>query len=300
MGQPAVDPADRFAEHLRLRLGRSPETVRAYLSDVAHLRAFLAREDRTLQELDLQQLRRWLAAMTRQGLSPRTIRRRVASARAFTRWAHESGESSSDAGARLEAPKGPSRLPAVLTAEQAGALVSAVDSDADPSVQLCDAACSELLYGAALRVSELCALDIDDVQFDTRTLRVSGKGGKMRSVPFGPAAERSLRRWLAEGRGLWATPQSPPAVFLGPRGGRLNPRRVRERIHTLARISDSGPDVAPHGLRHSAATHMLEGGADLRTVQEMLGHASLATTQIYTHVSVERLRMSYEQAHPRA
>lgn len=295
-----MEPSRGFAQHLRLRLGRSPETVRAYVSDVEHLRAFLAEEDRSLEDLDLQQLRRWLAAMNRQGLSPRTIRRRVASVRSFTRWAHNSGETSSDAGARLEAPKGPSRLPTVLTAEQAGALVSAVDGDADPAVQISDAACSELLYGSALRVSELCALDIDDVRFDTRTLRVIGKGGKMRSVPFGPAAERALKRWLAEGRLLWATPQSPPAVFLGPRGGRVNPRRVRERIHKLARIADGGPDIAPHGLRHSAATHMLEGGADLRTVQEMLGHASLATTQVYTHVSVERLRTSYEQAHPRA
>jgi integrase/recombinase XerC len=157
----------------------------------------------------------------------------------------------------------------------------------------------ELLYASGLRVSELAGVDVDDVDFTVGVVRVLGKGGKERVVPFGLPAATALREWAAY-RPLLATERSGAALFLGRRGRRVDPRQVREAVHRLVAHVPGAPDLAPHGLRHSAATHLLEGGADLRTVQELLGHASLATTQIYTHVSAERLRKSYEQAHPRA
>jgi integrase/recombinase XerC len=173
---------------------------------------------------------------------------------------------------------------------------------ADPAAALAlrDTAILELLYASAIRVSELCGLDADDIDQERRTVRVLGKGGKERTVPMGLPAARAVRRWLADGRPVVARDDSPPALLLGARGGRLDPRAARRVVH--ARIAAAGPvpDTGPHGLRHSAATHLLEGGADLRSVQEMLGHSSLATTQIYTHVSIERLLSAYQQAHPRA
>lgn len=168
------------------------------------------------------------------------------------------------------------------------------------ALALRDLAMLELLYASGIRVSELVGLDVDDVDRSRRVVRVLGKGAKERTVPLGVPALRALDRWLQGGRPLLATDASGPAVFLGARGRRIDPRTVRAVVHAAAAAVPDAPDIGPHGLRHSAATHMLEGGADLRTVQEMLGHASLATTQIYTHVSVERLRATYEQAHPRA
>jgi integrase/recombinase XerC len=222
----------------------------------------------------------------------------VVATRTFTDWAFKQGLIDLDPAQRLEAPLGPHRLPEVLTAQQAEVLIDRTSDESDPVASLCDRAMAELLYGSALRVSELSDLDLADIDDSTRTLRVIGKGNKMRTAPYGPPAAAALQDWLTNGRPHWVTPTSGAAVFLGPRGGRVNPRRVRERVHRAARLSDT--DIAPHGLRHSAATHMLEGGADLRTVQEILGHASLSTTQIYTHVSVERLRWSYDTTHPRA
>jgi integrase/recombinase XerC len=158
----------------------------------------------------------------------------------------------------------------------------------------------ELLYATGIRVSELCGLDVDDVDRNRRTIRVLGKGAKERAVPFGVPADRALARWREAGRALLAREGSGSALFLGARGRRLDPRTARRVVHARIAASGSVPDLAPHGLRHTAATHLLEGGADLRSVQEMLGHASLATTQIYTHVSIERLVSAYRQAHPRA
>lgn len=179
-------------------------------------------------------------------------------------------------------------------------MTAAARADDDPVATSCDRAVIELLYATGIRVSELCGLDLDDIDAGRRTLRVTGKGNKQRTVPFGPPAAAALDQWLENGRPRWVRERSGPAVFLGPRGRRIDQRRVRSRLHRLLATEPGVPDVGPHGLRHSAATHLLEGGADLRTVQELLGHASLATTQIYTHVSVERLRTTYEQAHPRA
>ena len=163
-----------------------------------------------------------------------------------------------------------------------------------------DSAIMELLYASALRVSELCGIDIGDIDDERRTVRVLGKGNKERTVPIGVPAARAVRHWQRHGRPLLVTGRSGHALFLGARGGRLDPRTARRVVHARIAAVPAAPDTGPHGLRHSAATHMLEGGADLRSVQEFLGHASLASTQIYTHVSVERLLAAYRQAHPRA
>jgi integrase/recombinase XerC len=163
-----------------------------------------------------------------------------------------------------------------------------------------DRALLELLYASGARVSEICGLDVGDVDLERHTVRVIGKGDKERVVPIGVPAIHAVRDWLANGRPGLVTRASGPALLLGLRGGRLDPRTARRAVHARLRAVPGVPDLGPHGLRHSAATHLLEGGADLRTVQELLGHATLATTQIYTHVSIERLRATYERAHPRA
>jgi integrase/recombinase XerC len=178
--------------------------------------------------------------------------------------------------------------------------VAAVAADDGSPEGIRDRVALELLYGTGIRVSELTGLDLSDVDRGRRTLRVLGKGAKQRTVPYGVPADRALQVWLDDGRPALLTERSGNALLLGSRGGRLDPRMVRRRVHALLRAVPDAPDLGPHGLRHTAATHVLEGGADLRAVQELLGHATLATTQIYTHVSVERLRSTYEQAHPRA
>jgi integrase/recombinase XerC len=178
--------------------------------------------------------------------------------------------------------------------------VAAVAADDQDALHLRDRAILELLYATGIRVGELVGLDIDDVSFGSHVVRVMGKGAKERTVPFGLPAATALQGWLQLGRGQVVTAGSGPALFLGRRGGRVDPRQVRSAVHQIMRHLPDTQDVGPHGLRHSAATHLLEGGADLRAVQEMLGHSSLATTQIYTHVSAERLKHSYQQAHPRA
>jgi integrase/recombinase XerC len=163
-----------------------------------------------------------------------------------------------------------------------------------------DRAILETLYATGVRVGELCGLDVDDIDAERRVLRVLGKGAKERSVPYGVPAAAALDAWLRHGRPALARPGAGPALFLGLRGRRIDPRMVRRLVHGYLHEVDGGPDLGPHGLRHSAATHLLEEGADLRSVQELLGHATLATTQIYTHVSADRLKATYEQAHPRA
>jgi integrase/recombinase XerC len=174
------------------------------------------------------------------------------------------------------------------------------DAAAPRTVVLRDRLIVELLYATGVRVSELVGLDVDDVDRRRRVLRVLGKGNKQRTVPFGAPAQRALAAWLAEGRPALAIAASGPALLLGARGGRIDPRQARTVVHQTIAAVDGAPDIGPHGLRHSAATHLLEGGADLRVVQELLGHSSLATTQLYTHVTVARLRAVHDQAHPRA
>jgi integrase/recombinase XerC len=280
-------------------------------------------------------LRAWLATQHAAGQSRATIARRAAAARAFTAFVHERGWLAADPGIHLGSPKTKRHLPEVLAADEivavleAGAAAATGDragegrtrdgrtgdgrtgdgrtrdgrtrdgSDGGP-IESRDSAIMELLYATAIRVSELCGLDIDDIDDERRTIRVLGKGAKERVVPVGIPAVRAVERWRQEGRPQVADSFSGPALFLGARGKRLDPRTARRVVHAKIAASGIATDTGPHGLRHTAATHLLEGGADLRSVQELLGHASLSTTQIYTHVSIERLITAYQQAHPRA
>ena len=291
---------DRFERHLTLERGLSPHSVRAYVGDVVGLLDHLARMGRAdLAGLDVRVLRSWLARLRSTGAARTTLARRAAAARTFTAYAARTGLLDGDPGARLESPKPHRVLPPVLQAGEAAALVESAAAGDGP-VGLRDRAALELLYGTGIRVGELVGLDVDDVDRGRRVVRVVGKGDKERTVPYGGAAERAVDAWLRHGRPELAVEGSGPALLLGVKGRRIDPRTVRRLVHEhLAGVPDA-PDLGPHGLRHSAATHLLEGGADLRAVQEILGHASLATTQIYTHVSVERLRAAYKQAHPRA
>jgi integrase/recombinase XerC len=249
----------------------------------------------------LADLRSWLSAQSQAGAARSTIARRAAAVRTFYRWAVRTGRISTDPSLRLVAPKRRSRLPAVLKPSDAAGLldVAAVAADDEDPLHVRNRAVLELLYASGIRVGELVAVDIDDIDLSARVVRVTGKGSKERVVPFGLPAGRAVELWLAY-RAQLVTAESGAALFLGRRGRRVDARQVREVVHALLAHVPDAPDVGPHGLRHSAATHLLEGGADLRVVQELLGHASLATTQLYTHVSVDRLRRSYQQAHPRA
>jgi integrase/recombinase XerC len=287
-----------YVSYLRTERGLSAHTVRAYETDVATLLDHLTRlRVDTVRDLDLAALRSWLARLRSQGAAPATLARRAAAARTFTAWAARRGLLDTDPGPRLATPRLRRPLPAVLRADQAEALVTADVTDGP--VALRDRAIAELLYASGVRVGELCGLDVDDLDRARRVVRVFGKGAKERSVPVGVPAMRAIEEWLQRGRPLLAAAASGPALFLGARGARIDARTVRRLVHRRAEAGGA-PDIGPHGLRHSAATHLLEGGADLRSVQELLGHATLATTQIYTHVSVERLRDVYERAHPRA
>lgn len=297
-----ADALEAFGLHLVAERGRSPHTVRAYRADLRSLLQHVAaRGVTTPDRIDLAALRSWLGSLASAGQARGSVARRSASARTFTAWLRRTGLAPVDAGARLRAPRASRTLPGVLRADQAAELMTVAGQDrpeGDP-LALRDAAMLELLYATGIRVSELCGLDQGDVDHARRTLRVLGKGGKERVVPFGLPALDALRDWERHGRPVLVRPGSP-ALFLGRRGGRVDPRQVREVVYRgLGRV-EGAPAMGPHGLRHSAATHLLDGGADLRSVQELLGHATLTSTQIYTHVSIERLRSSYRQAHPRA
>jgi integrase/recombinase XerC len=304
----ADDPAGRlappveqaladFVAHLHLERGRSEHTVRAYRADLTSLLVGLT----TLDGLDLARLRGWLADAHAAGAARATLARHAAAARSFTRWAHRRGLLTTDPGFRLVAPRPRHALPTVLGEQQAVAVLDAAARvAADDPVLLRDLLVVELLYATGVRVAELCGLDLADVDEERRALRVLGKGARERTVVFGVPAARVLRQWCEVGRPSLVRPTSPPALLLGSRGGRLDPRAARTAVHRAMAAVPEVPDIGPHGLRHAAATHMLEGGADLRYVQELLGHAKLSTTQLYTHVTVERLKVVHEQAHPRA
>jgi integrase/recombinase XerC len=298
--EPYRAAVDRFERHLALERNLSAHSVRAYRTDVVGLLDHAARMGgRDLDRLDVQVLRSWLARLRSTGAARTTLARRAAAARTFTAWAHRTGLLATDPGAQLASPRPHRTLPPVLRQDQAAALVERPDPEDGP-LGVRDRLVLELLYATGIRVGELVGLDVDDVDRHRRVVRVVGKGDKERSVPFGAPADRALDAWLRHGRPALAGPGSGPALVLGAKGRRVDPRTVRRIVHEqLAGLADA-PDLGPHGLRHSAATHLLEGGADLRAVQEILGHASLSTTQIYTHVSVERLRAAFRQAHPRA
>ncbi len=293
---------DGFAQHLSLQRGLSDHTVRAYVGDVRHLLAFAAdRGCASPDAIDLAVLRAWLASMVTGDLSRSTLARRAAAVRAFFAWAHRTGRVAQDPALRLVSPRIPAALPTVLDTEPAARMLDVARTRADDGdpIHLRDWAALELLYATGARVGEVAGADVDDADLDGRTLRVMGKGGKERVVPFGVPAARAVRAWLADGRPRLVVDGSGPALLLGRRGHRADQRQLRAASHEVARLAGVA-DVAPHALRHSAATHLLAGGSDLRSVQEVLGHASLATTQRYTHVSAERLRDSFRQAHPRA
>ncbi|WP_427891261.1 tyrosine recombinase XerC [Kribbella sp. GL6] len=290
-----------YERHLTAERDLSTHSVRAYIGDVADLLEHLIRLGHDdLEGLDIRGLRSWLAKQQSLGKSRSTMARRATAARVFTGWARRTGRISTDPGALLASPKAHKTLPGVLGQADTRTVLdaAAVAADDGSPVGLRDLAIMELLYATGIRVGELCSLDVDDIDRERRVVRVFGKGRKERSVPYGVPAGEAIDRWLAEARPRLVREGSGPAAFLGARGGRIDQRTVRRMVHQRVAVVDA--DLAPHGLRHTAATHLLEGGADLRSVQELLGHASLATTQIYTHVSTDRLRQAYQQAHPRA
>jgi integrase/recombinase XerC len=293
-----------FDQHIALERGLSPNTARAYRTDIENLLEHAVRLGATAPaDLDIATLRSWLAKLTTLGKARTTIARRASSARVFTAFCAKRGWLARDPGLTLATPKAPRALPGVLSVRQAAALLAPVVADDDPiaqAVALRDAAMLEVLYATGIRVGELVGLDVDDVDHDRRVVRVFGKGSKERSVPLGLPAAEAVERWASQGRRRLLMPAGGTALFLGARGNRIDQRAVRRLVHARLADVEGAPDLGPHGLRHSAATHLLEGGADLRSVQEILGHATLATTQIYTHVSVERLRATYDRAHPRA
>ena len=296
------EAVDAYVDHLARVRRLSPATTRAYRSDLADLTRSVGEVD--VADVDLEHLREWLWQATQRGDARATLARRTATARGFLAWAHEHGHAPADVGLRLVTPKRGRTLPHVagapVLAELLDDLSARAAEEGDPAA-LRDAAVLEVLYGGALRVSELCGLDLGDVDRGARTVRVLGKGSKERVVPYGLPAARALDAYLVRGRpALDSTDSGRRALFLGARGGRLGTRAVYDLVRRELGAALGVDAVGPHALRHSAATHLLDGGADLRAVQEMLGHASLGTTQIYTHVSSERLAATYRQAHPRA
>ena len=325
-----TDDVDAFDAYLKANRGLSANTRKAYRGDLNECMDYLADHGcADLNETTIEDLRMWMAESSKSHARSSMARKTVA-VRCFFAWAHEHGRVRSNPAAMLMTPKIPDALPAVLNESQAERLMDRVDEESGEhagareavpphgdqdaassesstasrdgkrhAVELRDAAMLELLYATGMRVGELTGLDVGDVTFSNRTAKVTGKGDKQRVIPFGAPAARALERWLEDGRPRLANGRSGGALFLGARGGRIDQRIVRRTVHEYAH--DAGvPDISPHALRHSAATHMLDGGADLREVQEMLGHSSLKTTQRYTHVSIEQLKARYAQAFPRA
>jgi integrase/recombinase XerC len=299
---------DAFLGHLRDERNYSPETVRAYRSDLATFGAWAARRSvAQVADLDLAVLRDWLWASAQDGLAPRTLARRSAALKSFCHWLAATGATPHDLAGRLRTPKSGAHLPAVVQRAQMEGLLEGLDEAAragDPIARR-DRAVVELLYAAGIRVSELCGLDLADLDLDRLTARVVGKGDKERVVPFGVPARDAIVDYVSDARPallerLGEGTRAEEALFLGARGRRLGTRSAYAIVHRVLSSTDGTAASGPHSLRHSAATHLLDGGADLRSVQELLGHASLGTTQIYTHVSMERLAQSYRQAHPRA
>ena len=328
---PQIDPViqqhlEDYLGYLLYQRGRSENTVRAYETDLRSLFVFLASQRVTgLDQVTIEELRGWLVRMQEEGLGRTTMARRISAVKNFFVWADRQDLIAEDPALRLQAPKKERRLPHVLQTGQVERLLTdikeprtaplkssqtsadnpagqdgAAPSEKDAALAVRNQVIGELLYASGLRISELVSLDVGDVDFERRALRVLGKGNKERMVPFGIPAQRTLEFWLRQAREVLASADAENALLVGARGGRLNVRQARKVISdALNRLGDTSAS-GPHALRHTVATHLLDGGADLRAVQEFLGHSSLATTQLYTHVSVDRLRQSYQQAHPRA
>jgi integrase/recombinase XerC len=293
-----------YLRHLRGQRNLAEHTVRAYRTDLLNLFTHLGRLGiDSLDSVDLRALRSWLAKQHTLGQARTTLQRRAAAARVFFAWARETGQIATDPAANLRSPKVSRILPPTLEAATAAQMLDAAAATVgEPGgpITVRDAAILEVLYATGIRVSELCGLDMADLDRERQVIRVFGKGSKERTVPVGAPAVRAVDVWLEKARPQLVTGESGRAMFLGERGKRIDPRVARRVVHRSLQKTPGAPDLGPHGLRHAMATHLLEGGADLRSVQEMLGHASLATTQIYTHVTNERLRSAFEQAHPRA
>ena len=293
-----------FARHLQLERSLSAHTIRAYLGDleslVEHLEAISVSD---ISQLQLIHLRSWLANQQVKGGARTTLSRRAVSVRLFTKWAVKNKFLEKDVSATLATPKGHRKLPEVLEIADAKLAMDSLATRAaeeETPISLRDVAMVEMLYASGARVAELCGLDLSDIDYDRQTIRVLGKGNKERTIPLGNPAMHALNIYLKDAREKLKNAQSANAVFLGVRGKRIDQRTVRTVVYNALQAIEGIERMGPHALRHSAATHLLEGGADLRTVQEILGHASLATTQIYTHVSTERLQKAFKQAHPRA
>lgn len=304
MTEPA--PLDQWISHLRHNRGLSEHTIRAYRSDLVSCLDFLGRRadapaPDVARALSTRRIRLWLGEIAEEGASRSTLSRKTASIRAFTSWAHEHGVLPSDPGLALATARADQRLPQVLSRGDAERLMEHARSRADDEdpLALRDWAILETIYATGIRVSELAGLDLDSIDRASSSARVLGKGDKERIVPLTPIALEAIERWLLGGRPGLATGDSARALFIGEQGKRIDPRIVRSMIHREAARAGV-PDLAPHALRHTAATHLLQGGADLRSVQEILGHSSLTTTQRYTHVDADRLSAIYRRAHPRA
>mgnify|MGYP003325726896 FL=1 len=287
---------EAFVQYLNRERSLSDNTIRAYVGDLQSLSNHLtALKIEDISKLNISHLRSWLANQQTKGASRTTLSRRATSIKLFTKWAFKEGLLPSDVGANLATPKAHRVLPEILDVKSADLAMKSLETVAEETGELTairNLAMVELLYATGARVSELCGLDLKDVDYERQTIRVIGKGNKERVIPVGRPAIAALEKWLVV-RPQLANQSSGNAIFLGARGKRIDQRQVREVVYKTI-------ELGPHALRHSAATHLLEGGADLRTVQEILGHASLTTTQIYTHVSAERLHSAFKQAHPRA
>jgi integrase/recombinase XerC len=299
-----VELHSRFGRHLETQRSLSKHSIRAYLGDLESLLQHLQTLGITdISQLKVADIRSWLANLQVKGGARTSIARRAVSIRLFTKWAAKEGITTSDVGANIATPKSHRTLPEFIDAPSAtvamDALATRVAEEGSPQ-SLRDCAMVEVLYASGARVGELCGLDLHDIDYERSTIRVFGKGSKERTIPIGAPAMSALKAWITTGRPELLVKVSGAALFLGSRGKRIDQRAVRTVVYEALSALEGAERMGPHALRHSAATHLLEGGADLRTVQEILGHASLATTQIYTHVSMQRLQSAFKQAHPRA
>lgn len=302
MSKELKQAANEFADYLQAARGFSVNTVKAYETDVLDLAAYLSKlEVNQVTQIELDQVRDWLFAADQSGLAKSTLARKSAAIRSFSAWLKKNELVDVDFAQRLKSPKSTRSLPKVVSRETLAEIFQTLSSNANvenPNAMR-DLLAIEILYASGCRVSELVGLNLEDVDYARNILRVMGKGSKQRMVPFGVPAREALDAWVRHGRSQFLNDKSGQALLINSRGQRLGVRQVYALVASLTDGTPTGA-TGPHALRHSAATHLLDGGADLRAVQELLGHASLGTTQIYTHVSVERLRDGYEKAHPRA
>ena len=290
-----------FEQQLASGRGFSVNTTKGYVSDIREFSDFLAQRGGSIDAITLDDLRNWLFSLTQKGLAKSSLARKSASIRSFTAWLFTTGKAGSDPGLRLRTPKVGRSLPKVVSHESLATVFDLLSAKAvaDNPLGLRDRAIVELLYATGARVSEIASLSTDDIDSSRQLLRVMGKGSKQRMVPYGQPAADALEQWMSVGRPQLLNEKSRNDLFLNSKGSRVGVRQIYSVVADL-RAETPGGSAGPHSLRHSAATHLLDGGADLRAVQELLGHASLGTTQIYTHVSIERLKSGYQNAHPRA